>query len=473
MRITDYYEGVKGEASFIFVRAKPLPNSQVSVVGCPSCNAPIIGIRRYGRRIKSTQVALCLKNFETVQSATIYKTEATFSRNQDILEMIPLISDGISELVSTSAQEVIQKNLQAMWQMFSGAMTSNGPSGSSSQQNEDLTVKSNRVLGSFSSEITVFPNTDIGSLFLYGIPEEQVQIWTTLIAPALHALKAFHAVHMDAIEAPSRRLFEASAAHLYNFKTKSAVVSSSDAQSDKSIRLMMEERARECGLPPDGHAGSSFVRSIQGRCDVLLLVLHTAMKVFEKISLKVYHDHPSASGWSKYVEDLLLCSAVHNRMLRDAAVQGRYYWLEMHAKMSLLDIYLKRMQWLGHRPFDRRHILRKLNREAAVNDTLTQFKTIFQEIQDGDQTKLWKEHLPRTRLLNTRMERACKIALGELKYIPAHEAGTVVTFCPKQIELPKTGSWHRCPNGHWHMIASWLMAVRTSTCPDCDTCTLK
>ncbi|KAG9321050.1 hypothetical protein KVV02_000380 [Mortierella alpina] len=463
MRMWEYYERVKNMTSIIYAKTRPLPKSQVSVVGCPSCQVPIVGIRRYGRRIKSTQVALNLKKFETVQATAIDKAEAIFSRNKGIQEMIPLILDGISGLVFTSTQEVIQKNLQAMWQMISGASSSSGSSASSSQQDEDFTAKSGRVLGSFASDDDIFPNSDIGSLFLYDIPDEQEQIWIKLIAPAMRALKAYHEVHRQAIETPNRRLFES----CYDFKTKSSVVNSN---SVKDVKLMMECCASECGLPPDGHAGSSFVQSIQGRCDVLLLVLHTAMQVFEKICLKVYHDHPSVSGWSRFIEDLLQCCVVHSRILRDAAANGKYYRLEMHAKMSLLDIYLKRMQWLGHRPFDRRNILRKLSREAAVHNTLVQFQRVLQDIQAGDQIDLWIECLPEIGLLDASMEMACKVALGELKYKPASEEVRSEIFRLKQIEFHDVGRRRRCPNGHWYTVGNWWMSLQESTCPDCGTC---
>ncbi|KAF9942868.1 hypothetical protein BGZ67_009962 [Mortierella alpina] len=463
----EYYERVKNMTTIIYAKTRPLPKSQVSVVGCPSCQVPIVGIRRYGRRIKSTQIALDLKKFETVQATAIDKAEAIFSRNKGIQEMVPLILDGISGLVFTSTQEVIQKNLQAMWQMISGATSSSGSSASSTQQDEDFTAKSSRVLGSFASDDDVFPNSDIGSLFLYDIPDEQEQIWIKLMAPAMRALKAYHEVHRQAIETPNRRLFESSAAHLYDFKTKSSVVNSS---SVKDVKLMMENCASECGLPPDGHAGSSFVQSIQGRCDVLLLVLHTAVQVFEKICLKVYHDHPSVSGWSRFVEDLLQCCVVHSRILRDAAANGKYYRLEMHAKMGLLDIYLKRMQWLGHRPFDRRNILRKLSREAAVHNTLVQFKRVLQDIQAGDQTDLWIECLPEIGLLDAGMETACKVALGELKYKPTSEEVRSEIFRLKPIEFHDVGRRRRCPNGHWYTVGNRWMSLQESTCPDCGTC---
>ncbi|KAF9380811.1 hypothetical protein CPC16_010140 [Podila verticillata] len=187
----------------------------------------------------------------------------------------------------------------------------------------------------------------------------------------------------------------------------------------------MEERALECGLQSNGQASSSFVLSIQGRANVLLLVLHAAMQVLKKISLKVHHDHPSVSGWSRFVEDLLQCCVIHCRIQRDTANKGKYPRLEMYAKMNLLDVYVKRMQWLGCHPFDPRNTLQKMNREVVVQNALATFKKTLQEVRENDQINLWHETLHETlheaHHLEARMETARCIALGELNKPPFEE----------------------------------------------------
>ncbi|KAF9157254.1 hypothetical protein BGX20_004037, partial [Mortierella sp. AD010] len=404
MRMRDYYygdtNGTTGATTFF--KTKPLSRSQFSMIGCHSCHSPIVGLRRYGRRFKYAQLAAHLKEFEMAQMTLISTAEMRFREALSTTEMsLPKHLDKISRLVNTSIQEVIQKNIQAIWQVFSSSTPS-----SSSEQDEDIITKPRRVLGRFTSDGGFFLDDNISSLFyLYDIPGEQGQIWLDLIAPALRALKEFNEIRKQADESPIHQLFKAA-----DVKAKS---SSSYPDSRKVISHLMEECARECGLPPDGQAGSSFVRSIQGRVDVLLLILGVAICVFEEISLKVYHDHPSACGWYTFIEDLLQSCVDHSHILCDAAIKGKYVRLERYAKVSLLDVYLKHMQLLGHRPFDRYNTIQKKKRKDAVYDAVTLFNRTLGEVRDIDKiNNLWVGSLPKLHHLDAHMETASKVALG-------------------------------------------------------------
>lgn len=81
MEMNDYYEGdinpLTGEVSF--VKTKSLPNGEVPMIGCPSCRAPIVGLVRYGRRIKYSQLVKRLKKFEIFQSAAITEADKRFT----------------------------------------------------------------------------------------------------------------------------------------------------------------------------------------------------------------------------------------------------------------------------------------------------------------------------------------------------------------------------------------------------------
>ncbi|KAF9381053.1 hypothetical protein CPB97_007983 [Podila verticillata] len=444
MHMRDYYAGdtSRTAGTTTFVRTKPLPGSQVSMIGCPTCGSPIVGLRRYGRRIKYAQLTVRLKKFEMAQMASISRAETMFNETLKMTQRaLPAHLNSISRLVNTSAQELIEKNLQAIWRMFSSS-TSSSDLSSSSKQVEDNT---HRVRGSFTSDGYFLLNSDISSLFyVYDIPGEQGSIWLTLIVPVLRALKTFNEVHKQAVKSSIHELFQAA-----------------------DTTHWMEECARECGLPPDGKAGSSYVRSIQGQFNVLLLVLHAAMHVLEKISLKVYHDHPSASGWYKFVEDLLQCCIVHSRILCDAAIKGKYLCLEINTKLNLLDVYLRHMQWLGYRPFDRYNALQKKKREHAVNDTLTLFNRTLEEIIYSPHIDSWTDFLPKTKLYKAaQMESARKIALGELKRSPS-EVTKLDIFRTKQTEFWRGGPWYRCPNGHSYVAANSRKAAQELTCPDC------
>ncbi|KAF9210554.1 hypothetical protein BGZ59_009291 [Podila verticillata] len=444
MRMRDYYAGdTSGTAgTTTFVRTKPLPSNQVSMIGCPNCGSPIVGLRRYGRRIKYAQLTVRLKKFEMAQMTSIFRAETMFNETLSLTQRaLPAHLNSISRLVNTSAQEFIEKNLQSIWRMFSSSTSSSDPP-SSSKQDED---NPRRVRGSFTSDGYSLLNSDISSLFyVYDIPGEQGSIWLSLIVPVLRALKAFNKVHKQAVKSPIHELFQAA-----------------------DTTHLMEECARKCGLPPDGKVGSSYVQSIQGQFNVLLLILDAAMQVLEKISLKVYHDHPSASGWYKFVEDLLQCCVVHSRILRDAAINGKYLRLEINTKLNLLDVYLRHMQWLGYRPFDRYNALQKQKREDAVNDALTLFNRTLEEIIYSPHIDPWMNFLPKTKLYKAaQMESACKIALGELKKSPS-EVAQLDIFRTKQTEFWRAGLWCRCPNGHSYVAANSRRVTQELTCPDC------
>ncbi|KAF9998185.1 hypothetical protein BGZ79_008145 [Entomortierella chlamydospora] len=462
MRMRDYYYGDTNGTigTTTFFKTKPLSKSQFSMIDCHSCHSPIAGLRRYGRRFKYAQLAAHLKEFEMARMTPIFTAEMRFRDALSTTERsLPKYLDKISRLVNTSIQEVIQKNVQAIWQVFSSSIPSSDPS-SSSEQDEDITIKPRKVLGRFTSDGGFFLDTNISSLFyLYDIPGEQGQIWLDLIAPALRALKEFNEVHKQAGESPIHQLFKAA-----DVKARS---SGPCSDSRKDISHLMEECARECGLPSDGQAGSSFVRSIQGRADVLLLILGVTICVFEEISLKVYHDHPSACGWYTFIEDLLQCCVDHSHILRDAAIKGKYIRLERYAKVSLLDVYLKRMQLLGHRPFDRYNTLQKKKRNDVVYDVVTLFDRTLAEIRDIDKiNNLWMGSLPKAHHLDAQMGTACKVALGELKKPPSGKEKPEI-LRNKQTELSRDGRWYRCPSGHSNRIIGDWEAIGGLTCPDC------
>ncbi|KAG0046738.1 hypothetical protein BGZ83_008088 [Gryganskiella cystojenkinii] len=447
MSIGDYYagdtSGIAGTTTF--VRAKPLPSSQVSMIGCPTCDSPIVGLKRYGRRIKYAQLTVRLKRFEKDQITSLSRAETMFNETLYLTQRaLPAHLNSISSLVNTSAQEYVEKNLQAIWRIFSSSTSSSDPA-TSSKQHED---NPRRVRGSFTSDGYSLLNSDISSIFyVYDIPGEQGQIWLTLIEPVLRALKTFNEVHKQAVRSPIHELFQgADTTHL------------------------MEECARECGLPLDGKAGSSYVQSIQGQFNVLLLVLHAAMQVLEKISLKVYHDHPSASGWYKFVEDLLQCCVDHSHILCDAARKGKYLRLEINTKLNVLDLYLRHMQLLGYHPFDRSNALQKQKREDIINDVLTLFNGTLEDIIYRPNMDPWTDFVPKTKHYKAvQMESARKIALGEQRKSPS-EVVELEIFRTKQTEFRRAGPWNRCPDGHSYVAANSKNTTQELACRDCGAC---
>ncbi|OAQ22438.1 hypothetical protein K457DRAFT_84858, partial [Linnemannia elongata AG-77] len=103
MEMNDYYEEdinvLTGEVSF--VKTKSLPNSEVPMIGCPSCRAPIVRLVRYGRRIKYSQLVMRLKKFEMLQSAAVTEAEKMFTAAQDAVHKnLPAFLDKISKVKS-------------------------------------------------------------------------------------------------------------------------------------------------------------------------------------------------------------------------------------------------------------------------------------------------------------------------------------------------------------------------------------
>ncbi|KAF9139293.1 hypothetical protein BGX30_008146 [Mortierella sp. GBA39] len=421
MEMNDYYEEdinpLTGEVAFVMT--KSLPNSEVPMIGCPSCRAPIASLVRYGRRIKYSQLVMRLKKFEMLQSAAVTEAEKKF----------------------TAAQDAVHKNLPAFLDKISKIKSPNV----SRPSNKSKNVR--RGLGHFEVDGTLFPNTDVITLFRsYDITPRQERAWKELIQPALDALKTFNEIREQATVSPPRRLFEASVAHLYRFKSQVFYVDSAEngyqtlLWTPEESQRVTDECCRECGLSPDHQAGSSFVQAIQGRSNVLLLVLHAALQALEK-------GGGIGSGWYWFVEGLLLCCVVHAGIQRDAAIKGHYPRIEMCAKMNLLDVLYKRLKWIGRRPFDKSSPEQQQTRQKTVDEVLEQFMTTLKEIEDSDQVGLRNMWLPKARELESSMVAAVKIALCQLDQ-PLTQAEKFEVFRAMQIELHGAGHFFRCPNGH-------------------------
>ncbi|KAG9063296.1 hypothetical protein KI688_004178 [Linnemannia hyalina] len=440
MEMNAYYEEdinpLTGEVAFVMT--KSLPNSEVPMIGCPSCRAPIASLVRYGRRIKYSQLVMRLKKFEMLQSAAVTEAEKRFTAAQDsVHKNLPAFLDKISKIKSPNVSRPPKKSKNVR-----------------------------RGLGQFEVDGASFPNTDVTTLFRsYDINPRQERAWKELIQPTLDALKTFDEIREQATVSPPRRLFEASVAHLYRFKSQVFYVDSAEngyqtfLWTPEESQRVTDECCCECGLSPDHQAGSSFVQAIQGRSNVLLLILHAALQALEK-------GGGIGSGWYWFVEGLLLCCAVHAGIQRDAAIKGHYPRIEMCAKMNLLDVLYKRLKWIGRRPFDKRSPEQQQLRQKAVDEVLEQFMNTLKEIEDSDQIGLRNMWLPKARELESSMVTAVKIALCQLDQ-PLTQAEKFEVFRAMQIELHGAGHFFRCPNGHSYVIGECGGAMQESICPEC------
>ncbi|KAG0254458.1 hypothetical protein DFQ27_006824 [Actinomortierella ambigua] len=442
MEMLNYYEGdmnlTTGAVSF--VRTKALPNREVGMMGCPWCRTPITRLRRYGRRIKHSQLVMRLKKFEIQQSESITSAEAKFNAAQKtILAALP---DFLKKICK-----------------FPSSQKAKAPKRSKS---------SPRGLGQFEVAGTEFPNSDVSSLFRsYDIHIVQERAWNDLIKPALNAREIFDTIRGEATTSPSRRLYEASVSHLYRFKSQVFYVDSAEngyttvQWTPEESQRIRDECARECGLSPDFQAGSSLVRSIEGRTSVLLLILHAAFQAMNMGSAGGIH-----SGWYWFVRDLMECCLVHARIQRDAAAKGNYPRIEMYANMHLLDIYYKQMQWIGRRPFDKDDSGQQRIRKEAVDAVLKPFMDTLLLIRNSQNIGVRDECLPKARKLETRMVTMYEVAMCQRNQ-PLTQDEKFEVFRAVQATLGGSGHWYRCPNGHTYVIGDCGMAMQESTCPEC------
>ncbi|KAF9970611.1 hypothetical protein BGZ73_006658 [Actinomortierella ambigua] len=442
MEMLNYYEGdmnlTTGAVSFIRTRA--LPNREVSIMGCPSCRAPITGLMRYGRRIKHSQLVMRLKKFEILQSESIISAEAKFS----------------------DAQKTIVAALPAFLKKICQSPSAPHPTPPHKSKN------SPRGLGTIEVEGTLFPNSDVSSLCRsYDILPMQERQWKELIKTALAVIRTFDEIRDQATNSPSRRLYEASVAHLYRFKNKVFYVDSAANGSTavlwtpKEERRIMGECTQECGLSPDGQAGSSLIKAIQGRANALMLILHAAFQ-----ALGMSQAGGASSGWYWFVQDLMQCCVVHAHIQRDAAIKGNHPKIEMYANMNLLEVYYKKMQWIGLRPFAKEDPEQEKIRQKAVDAVLEPFMDTLKLIKDSQHVGVRDECLPKARKLESRMVTMYQVALYQLCQ-PLTQDEKFEVFRAVQATLGGTGHWYRCPNGHTYVIGECGRAMQESTCPEC------
>ncbi|KAG0223692.1 hypothetical protein BGW41_005428 [Actinomortierella wolfii] len=436
MGLSDYYESNTNPYTGItsFVKVKPLPHDEVSMVTCPSCRTPIVDLFRYGRRIKYSQLVKRLKHFEISQSQAIIDAEKSLASAQAAIgESLPAFLKKISESKAPAMKD---------------------PSG----------MTNRRLLGKFEQEGALFPNTDVESLLRsYDIPYKQESAWRGLIRPVLEVLKAFNMIQEQAINSPPRRLFEASVSHLYRFKSQVFYVGMAETGyetiqwSPEESERAIAESARECGLSPDHQAGSSFIRAIQGRTNALLLIMQAAVEAMEK-------GGEINSGWHWFVDDLLQCCLIHAVIQRDAAIKGCYHRIEMCACMTILNVLYRRMKWIGRWPFDKSDPKQLQTRQMAIDQVLEPFMAALRAIENSD--RLRAEYLPKARQIESEIVTATKVALHQL-HQPLTESEKFEIFLALQVQLSGTGHFYRCPNGHTYTIDRCGRAMQESTCPEC------
>ncbi|KAG0210173.1 hypothetical protein BGX28_009613 [Mortierella sp. GBA30] len=436
MGLDDYYKGdVNPETGVTDFRSKaPLPDGEVKQVSCHLCRKPIITLLRYGRRVKYAQLSMRLKKFQISQAKAVKDAQDAF--NKVCMDVEKRKEQFVHALKRTEAEE-----------------------------HPDPPRDRARKLAKLLSESDKFPYRIYKGIKVYGIPKEHEKAWIKLLEQATVCFRNFSRILQNTQESPPRRLFEAAVAHLYRLKTAPTYDLNNDLLNypdlpaeTTSMSDVIQACILECGLPVDGHGGSSYVDSLQGRVSVLLLVLAQAFVALNTVSAK--------TGWYWFVEDLIQYTLAHVEILFEAAKSGKFERYAAYARANRMDLMYKHMQWIGIKPMPSEEAARATRLEL-IDKTLEQFMTDHKELKDNCPRGIKAECLQRAEALEEKIVDAYKAARNESAYKPLTEEEKFQVYVAVQQSLTGGGHWYRCPNNHTYIIANCGMANQESTCPEC------
>ncbi|KAG0352119.1 hypothetical protein BGZ54_002955, partial [Gamsiella multidivaricata] len=437
MGMSEYYvaETDKKTGDVQYVGKKDLTNDEVPQVSCPNCRKPIIGILRYGRRVKCSQLRLRSHKHEIAQARTMVNAQKAFNM----------------------AQVLVGQRKSA----FLASLT----------QAEDCPESPNpilRILGSYDDKNIQLPNSDFRSIAkIYSIPKAHADAWSKLVAPAAGSLQYFGDIIKRACDSPSKLLFDAAVSHLYRIKTAPTYDLSKDLVTRPFLRKdavtasdIIQVCVIECGLPRDGFSGDGYVNALHERNSVLILVLALAFAAMNKIG--------ASSGWYWFVEDLLKCARVHIEKLKAATLNGRYDRKAAYARIIHMEVIYRETQWLGLRTFPREEeaMRERLNK---VDGLVEKFMAEHKAIKDHCPLGIKDECVARAAELEANVVAAVKIARGESPYSPVTKEEKLQLFKAMSRELGGAGHWYRCRNGHTYVIGECGGAMQEAICPECGT----
>ncbi|KAI1315474.1 hypothetical protein EDD11_000755 [Mortierella claussenii] len=419
-----------------YVGKKSLPDEEVRQVSCTLCRKPITGVLRYGRRVKDAQLAQRSKKHQIQQAKAMQRANQAF----DV------------------ARARIQQNEEAF---LKSLLKHASPPYKVPPKAES------RIIGKFQNATDAFPQSNFGAINkVYEISDGAEQEWKKLVKPALDVMQTYTAINLKARTSPTKQLFDAAVSHLYRIKTTPTFDSVTGAAVQKSLPEGAETASDvvqacivECGLPRDGHDGSSFLDSLHERTNVLIFVLGQALAAMEKCGVK--------TGWYWFVEDLIHCTRWHVSMLRDAALRSHSDRKAAQARLMNMDLVCKRTQWIGRRDLPLDKDLRKL-RLGEVDELTAEFMEEHKAIQDHCPLGILEECLVRGGKIEEKMTQAIKVARGEKMYSPLTTEEKVQLIRALEQELHGGGRWHRCPNNHTYVIGECGGAMQRSRCPECQ-----
>ncbi|KAG0302743.1 hypothetical protein BGZ98_007268 [Dissophora globulifera] len=398
-----------------YITTKPLPGEQVSQVSCMLCRKPIVGLRRYGRRVRYAQLAQRTKKQEITSGSQMNSAVQALAVAQVKVEQGRKIF--LRELATTKAEpQPVAPNPES------------------------------RTLGKSHDPGALFPRSDYDSLDVYVIPPPQQTAWKDLLRPLQAPWKKFTQLHRKASESPERQLFDAAVSHLYRIKTlvytQSENSNSSSSTTPEAINAsdIIELCIKECGLPR-GHGGSAFVDSLQERTNILVVILAEAFIALKNAGV--------STGWYWFVEDLICCTRFHADRLKVATINGRYDRKAAYARLLVMDVLVQETKWLGMRPFPEvEEESEKDERLKRVEKLELLFKLDMREIIRNCPLGIKDECHARARTLEDAMTKAGKVARRESIYEPLTQDEKVQLFRAMNQELRGNGHWYQCANGH-------------------------
>ncbi|CAO3565269.1 unnamed protein product [Mortierella alpina] len=434
MEMSEYYAGETDPNTGLiaFKSKKPLPDGPTKQASCHLCRKPIVGLLRYGRRVKYAQLTERKQKFQLAQVAPMAEA-------QDQL------------LVAKAAAEQHQAAFLQSIKKTKAEIRPDPP---------ELRV---RKLGKLTKKSDPFPNSDFLELFkVYGIPKAHEDAWRKLLKWPMEAFHRFSTLALSALKSPTRQLFEAAVSHLYRAKTSTTMHRTrnrrSSAQSPELASDVIQTCILECGLPLDGQVGSCYVDSLQGLANVLLVVLAQAFAAFSDVE--------ASSGWYWFIEDLINCAMTYAHILLEAAEKGKFERHKAYARVIRMELSYKRMQWLGRKAMPSKDEAKK-QRLKRVDKVMELFMSDLKAIKEGCPLGIIEDCTERSEALETKIVDAYNVARGDALYNPLTAAEKAEVFTAMQQTLSGSGHWYTCPNGHSYVIADCGMAMETSRCFEC------
>ncbi|RUS16781.1 LOW QUALITY PROTEIN: hypothetical protein BC937DRAFT_90815 [Endogone sp. FLAS-F59071] len=458
MEMSQYYieSGATTEACPEFTACRPLPSEEVMQKACHLCRKPIVELHRYGRRIKFSQLSTRSKKYIKEQQTKVKRAKAELQVAQDSLE------ESGPKLISS-----ITKILKS-------------PSAPQNPSIIEEPAIATRLLRSIPRNQLPSPTKHYKKIrTTYSIPENQAIEWEKHVSYLLKCHRAFVDIYESACNSPAKQLFDAAVSHLYRLKTVGSTgqfgITNNPRIADieqASASTVISECIRECGIPPGGMDGSSFMESFQEIINVQILLHQQAVSIVDTVG--------TSSGWYWFAYDLIHSIEFHAERLIIAATEAKYLRHLAYAQLSLMLALHKKVQLLGRKPMAANETM--IERCQLVDLQGLKFREQMEKLRRSCPLGIRDECLARIEVLEKDMESAIRIAESGVFYAEVTKEEKLQLFSAMLPEVGGASHWFRCPNNHpvivflqkvptssdlTYTIGECGGAMQQSTCPEC------